>query len=406
MTQARPVDSLAVEARELSKAYRIYRRPHHRILEWLGPKRRRYADEVLALRGVDLRVARGSTLGVIGENGAGKSTLLQLIVGTLRPTSGQIAVNGRISAILDLGAGFHPEFTGRENVFLAGAIQGFSPEEMQAHLAGIEDFAEIGEFFDRPVRTYSSGMFVRLAFSVATSMDPDILVIDEVLAVGDQYFQKKCIDRIDGFRKGGRTILFCSHNMYQVRSICDQVLWLKDGAPAGLGNSATVLDAYGTYLRERERAREDEVPLSADAPSHWPRITELQLGNQVPGSATVIRTGQTLNLTVAWQVPCPPTRAQLAVSIRRNDGLYCFGTATHVDEVSLPERSAEVTLQVPSFPFLGGEYDVYVFLLDETGLHLYDRRVTQFAVRNNLPAVGLVHLPHEWSVGRELTSVG
>jgi lipopolysaccharide transport system ATP-binding protein len=402
---------LAVEARDLSKAYRLYARPRDRLLERLR-RGGRHATEIWALKAVSFVVAQGSTLGVIGDNGAGKSTLLQLLARTLRPTGGSLTVVGRVSAILELGAGYHPEFTGRENVFMAGAILGFSPAEMTARLDAIASFAELGEFFDRPVKTYSSGMFLRLAFSVATSVDPDVLVIDEFLSVGDQYFQKKCIDRIAGFRNSGKTIVFCSHNLYQVRLICDQTLWLSDGEVRLLGPTTRVVDAYESAVRQR--MERPVAPASAPAPGRavptprsreaasagHPLIKDVRLLDAEGTPGHEFQTGRAMRIAVSYEVPQPPTRVHVGVSIFRNDGVQCFATATHVEGMIPPGESAVVTLRLPRLPLMAGEYEVSAYLLDDSGLHSYDQRErdVRFRVHRDLPAIGLVYLEHEWEM--------
>ena len=210
----------AIHAENLSKCYQIYERPADRLKQMLLRGRRRYYREFWALRHVSFSIRPGEVLGVVGRNGAGKSTLLQLICGTMQPTGGRIAVNGRIAALLELGAGFNPEFTGRENVFMSAAIMGLDRRETEARLAEIFEFAGIGDFVDQPVKTYSSGMFVRLAFSAAIHVNPDILLVDEALAVGDVIFQHQCISRIREMQADGTTIIFVSHDMAMVRSIC------------------------------------------------------------------------------------------------------------------------------------------------------------------------------------------
>src|SRR3990172_5725364 len=290
----------AIRAHHLSKVYRIYSTPKDRLREYLVRGKRKYHQEFWALRDVSFEVGRGSTLGIIGDNGAGKSTLLQIVAGTVRRTGGAVQTEGRISAILELGAGFNPEFTGRENAFMNGAIMGISEREMEQRIPEIAAFAEIGDFIDRPVKIYSSGMTVRLAFAVATSVDPDLLIIDEALAVGDQYFQKKCIDRIISFHEAGKTILFCSHNLYQVRLICAQVIWLRDGQVTLMGETQRVVDEYESYLRERmakEVAARDvahsPVPPRESAAAGFPWISDIRLsldGEQAP--RTRFQTGE------------------------------------------------------------------------------------------------------------------
>jgi lipopolysaccharide transport system ATP-binding protein len=237
----------AIKIRGVSKTYRIYDKPHHRLLQgmpWIGGTR--WYTEFQALRRIDLDVARGETVGIIGRNGSGKSTLLQIICGTLHPTAGQVVVNGRIAALLELGAGFNPEFTGRENVFLNGAVLGLSRAEMESRLEGILAFADIGEFVDRPVKTYSSGMYIRLAFAVAISTEPSVLVIDEALSVGDEAFQRKCFARIEALKDGGCTILFVSHSAGSIVQLCDRAVVIDDGESIYTGQPK---DAVALYQR-------------------------------------------------------------------------------------------------------------------------------------------------------------
>src|SRR6266436_4714778 len=207
-----------IEACRISKCFRIYRRPSDHLLELLTLGKRRYHEPFWAVRDVDLSVDSGCCLGIIGENGSGKSTLLRMMAGVIRPTSGTMTVNGRVSALLELGAGFNPEFTGRENIYLNASILGFTDAQTRERIPSIEKFAEIGEFVDRPVKTYSSGMFVRLAFAVAIHMDPDILIVDEALSVGDLFFRQRCIRRIQQLKHQGVTIVFVSHDLESVRS--------------------------------------------------------------------------------------------------------------------------------------------------------------------------------------------
>lgn len=227
----------------VSKCYRTFRKPLHRLVQLFSSRRRLY-EEFWALRDVDLAVVRGETLGIVGQNGSGKSTLLQLVVGTLSPTSGTVNCDGRISAILELGAGFNPEFTGIENARLNAAIVGMSHEEIDERMPAILAFSELGEFIDKPVKTYSSGMYIRLAFSVIINMDPDILVIDEALAVGDSRFQRKCFRKLDELRNAGTTILFVTHATDAVIAHCDRAVFMRDGRVVTVGDPKEVVNNY------------------------------------------------------------------------------------------------------------------------------------------------------------------
>jgi len=235
---------IVISARNLTKTYRLFGHPGDRVKQFLSLGIKRYHSEFTALRDVTFDVMRGETVGIIGRNGSGKSTLLQLVSGILKPTTGSVQVNGRVAALLELGAGFNPEFTGRENVYFQGALMGFDKVQMDARFEAIAAFADIGEFIDQPVRTYSSGMFVRLAFAAAIHADPDVLVVDEALAVGDMAFQRKCFAQIDRIRDAGCTIIFVSHDMGAITSHCDRALLLDRGQLAMSGLPKALADRY------------------------------------------------------------------------------------------------------------------------------------------------------------------
>lgn len=267
---------ISIRAENVSKAYTIYRRPEDRLKQMLAFGRRRYYDEYWAIRGASLTVHRGETVGLIGRNGSGKSTFLQLICGTLSPTSGTIEVEGRVAALLELGAGFNPEFTGRENVYIAASILGLSREQIDERFAAIEEFAGIGDFIDQPVKLYSSGMYARLAFAVAAHVEADILIVDEILAVGDAAFTQRCMRYIHRFKKHG-TLLFVSHDMNAVATLCDRVVWMDSGEIRAIGGPKEVgeqylaalaeeLDESGAFRIGGERKRSAAVPVpQADA---------------------------------------------------------------------------------------------------------------------------------------------
>lgn len=237
-----------IKVNDLCKRYEVYEKPHQRLLQMLSRGGRNYAQEFWAVRNVTFDIKAGETVGIIGSNGSGKSTLLQMLCGTLNPSSGKISIEGRIAALLELGAGFNPEFTGRENVYLNAAILGLSREEVDLQFSAIETFAEIGEFIDQPVKTYSSGMFVRLAFSVAIHTKPSILVVDEALSVGDARFQAKCLDRIKQMKASGVSILFVSHDVAAVRTLCDRAIWLDKGIVRGIGDVFMITALYTEHL--------------------------------------------------------------------------------------------------------------------------------------------------------------
>lgn len=253
---------VAIRVESVGKCFHIYEKPHHRLLQMLSRGRARYYREFWALQNASFEVMRGEAVGIVGRNGSGKSTLLQMICGTLTPTTGSIRTKGRVAALLELGSGFNPEFTGRENVYLNGAVLGLSREEIDARYGRIVEFADIGDFIDQPVRTYSSGMLVRLAFSVAINVDPDILVVDEALAVGDELFQRKCFSRIEEIRSTGATVLFVSHSGAHVTGLCDRAILLDAGEKLAEGHPKGIVGGYQKLLyapTEKRGAIRDDI---------------------------------------------------------------------------------------------------------------------------------------------------
>ncbi len=256
---------LIIDASGVGKCYQIYERPSHRLLQGLFGDSRQFYKEFWALRGVNLQVRRGETLGIIGKNGSGKSTLLQMIAGTLSPTEGRISIQGRIAALLELGSGFNPDFTGRENVFLNASILGLSSAQIDARLQDILDFADIGDFIDQPIRNYSSGMVMRLAFSVMAHVDADVLIIDEALAVGDAFFTQKCMRFLREFKARG-TLLFVSHDDAAVSGLCDKALWIDSGRPMAYGESRDVVQQYlESVIANRQGESSMRVATAGDA---------------------------------------------------------------------------------------------------------------------------------------------
>mgnify|MGYP004530508639 FL=1 len=254
----------AIEIRNLSKMYKLYNRPLDRLRDSLGLCRKKLYKEHYALRDVNFDIGEGECVGIIGTNGSGKSTILKIITGVLSPTSGTVTVNGRISALLELGAGFNPEYSGLENIYLNGTMLGFSEEEIDARLEDILSFADIGDFVHQPVKTYSSGMFVRLAFAVAINIDPEILVVDEALSVGDVFFQAKCYHKFEEFKKQGKTILFVSHDLGSISKYCDRVILLNQGVMMDEGTPKAMVDMYKQLLVHQDPVKQAEETVKED----------------------------------------------------------------------------------------------------------------------------------------------
>lgn len=395
----------AIEIRNATKAYRFYTRPQDRIAEVLFRKRLHRVHE--ALSGIDLVVHKGETFGLVGENGAGKSTLLKLVAGTIRPTSGRIRVNGRVAALLELGAGFHPDETGRDNVMLMAALNGVPARAMRDYYARVTEFAELpDQVLERPVKTYSSGMFMRLAFSAATAVDPDILVIDEALSVGDMYFQKKSLDRIMDFRRAGKTVLFCSHNLYQVRSLCTRAAWIHEGRITAIGDTEHVATAYEGHERAKEGAtRTEALRLGRDAPKKSGltpvRFLDVRIETADGVNPAFVETFEPLRIVIEAESLEDDVPFHIGLAIVRNDKENIFGASTHFRDPARPLWGAgrhRVCLRFPSFSLLSGDYLLSVYVLDDTGIQVLDMAegIRPFRVLYRGREIGLVYLEHEW----------
>jgi lipopolysaccharide transport system ATP-binding protein len=324
-----------VRVSNLSKMYRLYDRPWYRLREWVT--RRPRHREFWALRDVNLSVPRGLALGVVGPNGAGKSTLLKILSGVTHPTRGELVVEGRVTALLELGTGFHPEFTGRQNIFLNGRLLGISEPEIQARVGEIISFSELGEFIDQPVRTYSSGMYMRLAFSVAASLEPDVLVIDEIFAVGDAHFQQKCVRRIREFKERGATILFVSHDPGAVKTLCDEAVLLHQGQVADYGAPDEVLDYYNALIA-REHGEAGFVSITRQPAGSEARqrtgtfeavITGLRLLDAEGHEVKAVTAGQPVTISVRISFLADIENPTVGILVRDRFGNDIFGTNTY-----------------------------------------------------------------------------
>lgn len=335
-----------VRAEGLVKEYHIYDHPLERLKELFLKTARHKVFR--ALGPVDLEMRHGETLGIVGENGAGKSTFLKLVAGVIEPTSGKITVNGKVSSILELGTGFNPEFTGRENVLLNGALLGLSSADVGKRLQKIERFADIGEFFDMPAKMYSTGMYLRLAFSLAVHVDADIIVVDEALAVGDGAYEKKCIDRIWDLRRRGTTILFCSHSLYTVANFCDRVMWLKEGRMQDLGETKEVISRYEDYLREKERVEKEEMPvLTRNVEKKIAEVKEMRILEDGKPMEKSIHHSANIELIVDFDI-FEDVVVHVGFAVDRNDGLCCFADSTQKQGLAPFQGTGNKTLSILS----------------------------------------------------------
>ena len=393
---------VAVRAERICKVYRLYDRPSDRLKEMLLRRPRHHA--FAALSNVSFEVPAGGSLGIIGENGAGKSTLLKIVAGTTHPTSGSIARQGVVASILELGMGFHPEFTGRENARMNAALLGSTGAGLRRRLPEIQEFAELGEFFDRPVRTYSSGMALRLAFAVATHVDADVLIVDEALAVGDGYFQKKSIDRITEFHKRGGTLLFCSHALYYVAMLCDTAIWLRDGREEAAGPAVSVVRRYESFLQEKERHSAEPAAFSARrTEGRRPALlTDVLVHDGSGYHREEFAAGEAFAVDVAFETADPGLAFHVRIGIDRADGVQAFAMDTRAQSwAPLTGRGRHrVRLTVPRLPLAQGDFRLYAFLSDEKALHLHDMRVLDpgFSVVPPDYTVGLVRPEHAWTL--------
>jgi lipopolysaccharide transport system ATP-binding protein len=428
------VTSAAIVARDVSKRYRRFAHRNQfrtlksalltgSVLSDLRPE-----ETFTALEGVSFEVPKGSAFAVIGENGSGKSTLLKLVAGITKPSRGSLAVAGRVSALIELGAGFHPEISGRENVAINGVMLGLTRKEVERRFDAIVDFAELRDFVDAPVKTYSSGMYMRLGFAVAIHVDPDVLLIDEVLAVGDESFTRKCLDKIAEFRRRGKTILFVTHSLGLVEKMCDDALWLRHGRTADRGDPKRVVDAYLTYVAggeeallrssqaaAAERAETGDGPAPQGPPGEAALATGYRPGRW-GGREVEIRAvrlldargrerhvfvpGETVTLVLSVHAAEPVTDFVFGVGIFSAEGTSVYGTNTEIEGFS-PRRiagEAEVRLAFEGLSLVEGTYlvDLAAHRRDGTPYD-YLRGLHSFRVKSRVKDVGLYRPLHQWT---------
>lgn len=400
----------AIEIDDVSKRFRLYHEKTHSLKERVVKARRRSFEEFWALEHVSLDVHEGETVGLLGHNGSGKSTLLKCVTGILRPTSGTIRRSGRVAALLELGSGFHPDLTGRENVYMNGAVLGFSRAEIDRIFDDIVDFSEIGAFIDNQVKHYSSGMQARLAFAVAVNVDPEILVIDEVLAVGDEAFSRKCLDRIKQFRRDGRTILFVTHMADMARQICDRIAVLDAGELVMVGQAGEAVLAFRDTLLKRDADR--QAAAEKAAPVARPgalRITGATIEYPEPGR-TYALPGEPLRVRMQYETAERLDDVVFAINVHDQTGNLLVGTNTDYlgVDVGTVSGSGEVTFAFDSVPLLDGVYVVSLGAHTHDGGVAYDHRDQKdfIEVMNTTRTIGLVYFPLRAEVRASLSAPG
>jgi ABC-type polysaccharide/polyol phosphate transport system ATPase subunit len=407
---------IAIRASHLSKCYHIYNNPHDRLKQFVIPRLQRmtgrqskqYFHDFLALDNVSFEIKKGETVGIIGRNGSGKSTLLQIICGTLSPTEGNVEVNGRIAALLELGAGFNPEFTGRENLYMNATILGLSNKEIEACFDDIVAFADIGEFIDQPVKTYSSGMYVRLAFSVSVHTKPDILVVDEALSVGDFVFQNRCMEKIQALKQAGTSILFVSHDLGTVQIICDRAIWMEHGSIEAFGTvNAVCQDYYAAGLKKKlpvtqhltVPAKEAYIPQQLTGMAHFSRLRTLDHHGQPCESFNV---GDAMSIEFELQADSALDESIFTISIYRADGDWSIGQTSAEKQVFWPAVTAGETLTgqllLSPVSLTPADYKICfsAFSTDSKICYAMTELTVGFSVRSSYQTWGKFIHPCEW----------
>lgn len=406
---------VTVDVNNLSKVYKLYDKPTDRIKEALNPMGKAYHKDYYALKNVSFKISEGETIGIVGKNGSGKSTLLKMLTGVVTPSEGSLNVNGKVSALLELGAGFNSEYTGKENVFLNGTLMGISREEMEKRYDDIVTFADIGDYIHQPVKTYSSGMFVRLAFAVAINVDPDILIIDEALAVGDTRFQLKCMDKFLEFKKRGISIIFVSHDTNAIKRFCDRTLWINEGELIADGPTDIVTDQYLDYLRmldveagikhTSDEENNEKIVENEDAANYSnvdiAKLIKVSILNEKGLNIENITHGEKIRIKVDYYVnDTEIENPVLGVAILRVDDLYICGVNTALDKVEIPWKKGmnSFVLEYNSFNLVGGNYYFDVALFDKTATVAFDyqAKYKNFFVNMAYVAEGIVVLNHSW----------
>ncbi|HET6604088.1 MAG TPA: polysaccharide ABC transporter ATP-binding protein [Xanthomonadaceae bacterium] len=390
-----------LEVSGLGKSYPAAADARARSLDFLRALLGRPIARHPVLADVSFAVPRGQSLGIIGENGAGKSTLLKLVCGVLHPTAGTVRRNGNVGALLELGAGFDPERSGAENIALAAGLMGLSAAQIRERRDQIVAFADIGRYLTEPVKHYSSGMTVRLGFAIVASCRPDLLITDEVLAVGDESFQKKCVRWIEDYLDEGGTLLLVSHSMYHVQKLCRQALWLRQGRVEACGDVFDVTQDYLAY-HERKSARPlDTVSAVAAVDSGEYRIGRVSFDGEPGRSSVILAEGATLRIQV--DLLCPDGRAaQFGIGVVRADGTPVYGTTSEIDAVPaqrIDERTVRYSLALGPLPLLPGSYTLRLHATDPEALRLFDTVEVELTVRGATREFGLVRLPHRWGGG-------
>jgi lipopolysaccharide transport system ATP-binding protein len=389
----------AITLEGVSKRYRIYEQRHQSLKEAIVKRGLGRWHELWALREVSFEIPRGQVLGIIGRNGSGKSTLLKLLSGIISPDAGQLTISGRVSSLLELGAGFQAEYTGRENVFLYGAILGLRRREIEQRFDEIVAFAELEEFIDTPVKNYSSGMYMRLGFAVAVTLEPEILLIDEVLAVGDSQFQMKCYAHLRRLRRDGATIVLVSHDLSSINRLCERAVWLDSGHLAAEGPTDSVIQSYLETGARRASGGGDKTLVGPQGSRLTGElaIQSVRYLDDQGRPLLAVRSGRPLTLEIRYLAQRELEMVDLDVTVFRNDGVRCLDTP---HSTPLPAGEGAIRVRFPTLSLGAGLYDITIAIYDPVrhAVHQYHDRMYPFTVQDDRPAPALVWLPYEWEV--------
>ncbi len=417
-------DCNAIEVRNVKKKFKVYFDKGSQLKERILFKNRNRYEERWVLNGISFDVKKGEAVGLIGHNGCGKSTTLKLLTRIMYPDSGTIELKGRVSSLIELGAGFHPDMSGRENIYTNAAIFGLSKKEIDERMDDIIAFSEMEPFLDNPVRTYSSGMYMRLAFSVAINVDADILLIDEILAVGDVNFQAKCFNKLREIKANGTTIVIVSHSMGQIEQICDRSIWIHEGLIKGEGSPRDIDMEYLNYMGEmrdgsvfqqpQEEEAAGQAPESEEIPENndgeeeiqrWgngkARLVDVHMENSFGETKTVFSSEQPLSICMKYRVKSKIEDAVFGIGIFRSDGLQCYGTNTRIEQFDRfdLETNGEVRIDISQLSLLPGQYTLDVAIESDVGTPVdYYKSACTFQVYSLLGDVGVVRLDHTWQM--------
>lgn len=396
-----------IDIKHLNKVYNLYDKPIDRLKEVLSPTHKSYHREHYALNDISLEIKKGESVGIVGKNGSGKSTLLKIITGVLNPTSGEINVKGKISALLELGAGFNPEYTGIENIYLNGTMMGYSKAEMDEKVDDIIAFADIGDFINQPVKTYSSGMFARLAFAVSINVEPEILIVDETLSVGDTRFQIKCMDKMKEMMEGGTTVLFVSHDINAIRRFCTRCIWINGGKMKEVGSVNMVSDHYIDFLKMLDA--ENQVGVENDKTDGFipkkgivAEIIDFNILNVKNEKVDEVYYDETVKIQIVYDVYDEKIKYPvMGVAIRGCDDKYINGLNTLLDKKAISWKYGRNIMEleyVDGILALGGRYYFDVALYEQTATVpiQYISKVKEFNVKANYDGEGVYIIPHRW----------